>query len=87
MSYTSDYRVDSTGLSRYASALITGNNKHKTRIMVTYRSNVGGNYVTVFSQYERYFQTRNDNRNPLVAYDADIEQCIKCIKHKEVRSF
>ena len=55
VSYTSDFQVESTGLGRWVSALITGKNKYKTRIMVTYRPNVRGNSATVSSQHERYF--------------------------------
>ena len=76
VSYASDFQVESTGLGRRVSALITEKNKYKTRIMVTYRPNVRGNSATVSSQHERYFQTRSDNRNPLVVYDEDLKYCV-----------
>ena len=63
---------DEKGLERWVSTLLNGKNR-KTRVVAIYRPNKGGNQSTVFSQQERYLESINDKRDPLTAFDEDLE--------------
>ena len=77
---STDNKVDESGLGRWVSTLINGK-KRKTRIIMVYRPNKGGKQKGVYAQHERFLMSKNDNRDPLTAWNEDLEKTI--IQHQD----
>ena len=69
--------MDKSGLGRWASVGIRGKGNHTTRIIVAYCPVPGGVESSVFSQQERFWIKQGKRRDPIQAFDEDLEQVVK----------
>ena len=49
----------------------------KVRVIMVYRPNRKGNQSGVYLQHERYLESKNDSREPLEAFNKDLEKIIE----------
>ena len=73
VNYCHDIRTDPKQLGRWVSLCIQGKKGYKTRIFSAYRPNPGGGSESVYSQQERILPKLKDNRDPILAFDEDLE--------------
>ena len=69
---------DATGLGRWVWTLFAGKNQTKLRVISGYRPNPDAADKTgsVYSQQERYFRSKHDDRNPRRAFIKDLEAAL-----------